>query len=524
MDLKNIDFSQQPKLLINGQEYEFDQQLMLTDHVFNNAGSKLKLRNVYPKNYSVDDLFNKPIQLSDFAFCELYFGSQIFYAGFIKSQSNNSLNSFIVKKIDVEIVSLKELLIHQPMDFAIYKKDVIWVIDQIIERLKSDKIKKGNLAFDTIETIVSYNTKDMSAYDVLRFIEKQTDSYLIIDFKDGQLFINFYSDTSILESENEKIGIPISYDTEENINNFNTLNEIIDIKWNKNNSQNYNAIRVESEKTISNISRRIEISLTIADDDFTFEYPIGKIDFDKVFVYNNDSSKKRQLIIVQNDLAEKGYNYDISYTPFSNTISIHPRIKKQYPNGKIVFYYFPILRQDIDFENNDNQMKLGSNINSSNFKIFRYEKYNDLTNLEELIRQGKSLLNIGSASKATLTVFSKKSIWNLGESVEFIGGDLFKNFTGRYIIKTVELTLILANKSISNTFKYTLADLRSLETELNYFDPQFFRDNPLLNNDTIKIDISKSINVDFNLIVTDFKYECLTEDDPNIPSFDLGGS
>lgn len=519
MSLKNFDFSQTPKLLINGNEYEFDQKINLTDHVFNNAGSKLKIKNVYKKNSSTEDLFEKINYFSDYSFAQLFFGDKIFYSGFIKSQSNNSLVSFMTKKADLEIVSLKELLVHQPMDFAIYQKSPEWVIDQIIDRLNLNLVKKGKLFFDTNENIISYNTKDMSAFDTLKFIENQTNSRMIIENQDGAIIINFYSNVAIQDEENENIGTPIIYDSKENINNFNTINQVVDINWSNNNSNNYNAVRVESEKTISNISRRLEISLAVSDEDFTLEFPVGKIDFKKIYIYNNNL-QIRKLIVVRNDLAEKGYNFDISYAEFSNTINIHPRLKQKYPNGKIVFYYFPLLRQDIDFENNQNQINLASNFNANKFKIFRYEKYNDLTNLNELIRQGKSLLDIGQSPKLQLEIVSKKPIWNLGESVKFLGGQQFPQFSANYVVKSVEINLTLDDKLIDGFFKYLLSDIKNLDSSLNYFDPQFYRDNPLLNNDLVKIEISKSINIDFNLITTDFLIECVAPDE-SIPNWVL---
>ncbi|MFJ1495945.1 hypothetical protein AB0R99_00030 [Erwinia amylovora] len=412
MKILNIDFTQKPRLLINGLEYNFNQRINATDHVFNNAGSSINLADVYPISYTDEEIRTKPFKIPKYSLGELYFGDQLFYFGILKLQNSGSLNINKLKKISVTISSLKEFLIHEPMDFPVLNKYSEYVVDKIIQKLNIPYVVKGNMSFTNNQIIKSYNTKDMSAYDTLRYIERHTNSTLFIVFNSANknIEITFQSNSSVSNGATGNIGVEIPFTTEENIQTFSDLYDLIDFTWEENANQDANTIRVESEKSLSNRPRTIEVDLSLNQTQIVTPFPIGKIDVNNTKYLNPDGTIKRKILITTQEEADAGKPSDLAYTQNSQTITINQRLITQNPNGKLIVSYFPLIRQNIDFEDSNDQQRVANQLKTNKGKLFRYEKYNDVTELEDLISQGQTLLEIGIANKVELKLSSRNPI------------------------------------------------------------------------------------------------------------------
>lgn len=525
MKLINIDFTQNPKLLIDGIEYNFNHKFSATDHIFNNAGSSLSLKDIFPLSYTDNDLMNKPFKIPKYSLVEIYFGSELFYFGILKVQKSGSLNINRLKKIDITIASLKEFLVHEPMDFPIINKNPEFVIDKIIQKLNIPYVGKGKISFTNNQIIKSYNTKDMSAYDTLRYVGRHTNSTLFIDFNNSKkmIEISFQSNSSISNNATGNIGVPITFDTDANAKTFSDLYEIESIEWEENSNKDANTIRVESEKSLSSRSRDIQVDLSTNQTKFTTPFPIGKLNKLGVKYVDSAGNVIRKLSVTSQEQADAGKPSDIAYTQNGNSITINQRLIDKAPNGKVIISYFPLIRQNVDFEDVPDQARISKQLKTPKGKLFRYEKYNDVTELDDLISQGKSLLEIGLASKLELKITTRKPIWDLGQYVEFTGTDYYKEFVGEYVIKDVNVEFIVDSLSglKFGIFKYTLANLKQVETAFNYQDSQVYRDNPIVEIEDISIDtsttVSESVLIESkNLVKTCVVDEKITQFDYNL--------
>ena len=446
MELINIDFNKAPKLLINGVEYEFNQKFNVKEHVFNNAGSTIMFKDVYPKNYTDDDIMNKPFRLERYSLCEVFFGNDLFYSGILKLQNKGSLKPTSLNKINITIASLKEFLVHEPMDFPIINASPESVVDRIIGKLAIPYVVKGVVSFTNRDKIIAYNTKNMSAYDTLRYVERHTNSTLFIKFNSStrNISINFFDKDTIKSSSIGNIGIKIPFDTKQNALTFSDIYGIIDFDWKENANKDVNVVRMESEKTISTRAVSFEVDLSNVQETITSSFPVGLMNTKGIKYIDSTGTIIRNLIVATSKQVQSGKTYDISYTHNSNSIVINKRLFTNASGNKIIISYFPSIRQSIDFESKVDQNRVATNLKTSKGKLFRYEKMNDLTHMKDLIVQGKSLLDIGVSNKMELTIKSERAIWNVGDFVVFDGADIYKDFAGDYVVKDCKADFIVS--------------------------------------------------------------------------------
>lgn len=533
MELINIDFTKTPKLLINGEEYSFSNKFNGSDHLYNNAGSQLNLKNVYPIGYNTDNLFSKPFRPPKYSLCELYFGDKLFYFGVLVNANKGSLKPTKPKNIDINIVSLKELLILSPIDFVISRQKASYVVNKIINKLGISYVKIGKLSFTDDVMINAYNFKDMTAWDSLKYIERQTNSTLSIKFDSTtkSIMVNFYSRDSIKSSSIGDKGVDIPFDTEENAKAFEALYQLEEIEWSENTSKDANVIRVESEKTVSTRSTKLEIDLSLNNKTIILPYPVAKIDTKKTILYEivpiseqypEGKKRIRPLSINTQEKADEGKPTDISYTIGETSLNINGRIFTNYQQARLDIWYFRELRQSIDFEDINDQNRIKSQLKTSNGKKFRYEKYNDMTSLADLGNAGKHLLELGTAEKVELKITSHNPIWSLGQHVNFEVGNVYeeyKEFAGEYIVKEVSIDFTVGNDGLEYAkFIYTLSDIKLTETLLNFYDSQAYRDNPVSDAEDIQITLPYTLADSLQLIVENEVQECK---DFETPQFEL---
>jgi hypothetical protein len=100
--------------------------------------------------------------------------------------------------------------------------------------------------------------------------------------------------------------------------------------------------------------------------------------------------------------------------------------------------------------------------------IARYENRNDTIDNDELYLIGKSYIKYKGTSEITLTVKSRKNLWNIGDVVYFDApiNELDKD----YMVKTKTIQRLPLNNIIFYT--YELTSSFNDEKAINYFDNQ----------------------------------------------------
>ena len=207
-------------LTIKNKSYVCGSKIIIKDHIYNNAGSQCILQNVFPAN---EKDWTKSFDIPAFSYAiltDVATGKVIFW-GYVKKQSVNSLDKNKPKGKRIVLVTAKEFLTTTPMDFIIYDQTPAEVVNKIVldKMSGTGKFNVGNLSFDSPdEKMEPYNTRNMSAYDVLRYIEKQTHSMLIIsnDLQNKVLNVNFYTYKDFKDKEDNKWHLDLLNEQEKN--------------------------------------------------------------------------------------------------------------------------------------------------------------------------------------------------------------------------------------------------------------------------------------------------------------------
>lgn len=513
MRIRHINFDGSLKLTIDKKEYNFDsKKIMMSDHVFNNVGSKLEIFKVFPKNYSHDDLMTKIFKLEKYSVVILKISGFICFKGFLKSQFNATFNPFKPKYLDIIAVSQKEFLTHKPMNFPIINKTYREIIELLIENLGYDFFYFYHLNFKNHNKRVAfYDTKNKNAYDILRFIEKHSGSVLIIKLNyQGKLSIEFHTIKSF--KTNNRSTPNIYFDTLQNQKNFWEMNKILDFKWSANNQKDANFVIVDSEKVVSTLSRKIQIYLKTSPENVDLGFPIGKIDALLTKILKDDKNSERRVSIFSTKSKKPG---DIIFTVGSNSIILNPTILGKDRILEIV--YFPIIRTSIAHQDLSNQAEIAK-ISGTDGKLFRYEKHNDLSNSKDLFEIGQKYLRDGIEKKDVLTISSSKPIWDIGDYVLFFGGketnteNLYANFIVREA--TIELSGVYQYKNlVHKIFTYKLVESFDLENAWNYYDSLSYRDNPIFPDKDYSAEISKNYNAELYIIFQKWKVDCKAKED-----------
>lgn len=518
MKLK-IDYKQPPRLVINGQDYHCDIYFKGSDHVYNNSGSTITLKNVFP--VKKDSLGNwEKIQSSDlfevnrienWSLGQIFFGDKLWYFGIVKLQQSNSMSPFELKTNNITLVSAKEFLTRSFMDFLIFSKKPEDVVDMIIEKLQNKYVTKGIMTFTKETTIKAYNTKSMNAYDVLKLIERLTQSILVIKDSDTGISINFFSRESIKNPVYNNVGTEIIYLNDSFQKVFWQIGKVFDMKYELSSQKDHNISRVESERVVSNIDKTTEIDLDIVSTNHPLGFPIASANKTETKLLKSDGTEIRKLIIETREKAEQTDYYDIAYNPGDEQLLLNTRLFNNPQGSKIVFKYKYVQRQSFDFIDSISQQKVKT-LTGTNGELIRQEKYNDHSSIDNLIDTGEHLRQIGAEEKWTLTISMLNPLWELGNNVTFDGGNSdYKFLSGDYIVREVDFEIIVNDEAALITkFTYTLIKGIDLENEWNFYDNQAYRDNNIIDDEFLIISqtsqISQSIwlcSKTLNISVTD---------------------
>lgn len=501
-NFKNFNFKQQPRLVINGTEYDFETIISGEFHIFNK--SQMKFSKVWYKD-GRDRMLNS-IKFPSFSIVELYYGNDLAFFGVKKKQEGIDLNPFKPKHVDITVIDFKEWLTHKPMDFVINKKKPEWVVNEIVKKLAEKRIKVGQLQFTINNDIRAYNTKDKTAYDVLRMIERKTQSILqILPNSQGEMEINFFTRDS---ARVNKSGVQLDLQDPAKMIAFYQLYQVTKFQAKEDVVKYANQIRVESEKALYETPTNVEIDLTTSSETYSLNLPIGTFDKGSAELINADGTKARNLIVITKDEASKGKSYDISYSVNDKTVNINSKLIGQ--TQRIKFSFYGIGRISYQFDDIKEQQRIAS-ISDTNGILHKYEKHNDETTPSDMIALGKGYLEKNNTPRLILEIASKLPIWDLGEHT------ILKNYVtptidGEYIVFKMKLRQILNNDGeILTTYEYELLNTLDFEERINKEDPQRYRDNPIFDAKDISYTTRQDIQEELFLIFENFSCQVLDE-------------
>lgn len=498
MNVKNFNFKQKPKLLINKVEYDFENTLSGEFHIYNK--SVMNFKKVWYKDDR--DRLKNSIKFPSFSIVELYFGTDLAFFGVKRQQSGIDLNPFRPKHVDITAIDFKEWLTHKPMDFIIYRKSPQWAVEQIVKKLNEKRIVVGQLKFTLNNNIEAYNTKDKTAYDVLRMIERKTQSILqILPNANGEMEINFYSKDSARINKN---GVELDLSTKVEALAFYNKYKITKFQAKEDSIKYANQVRVESEKAQFDITTSVEIDLSTTNGQYTLTKPIG------IFVKNTakwidaNGQMIRKLIVVTDEEVSKGKSYDISYSRYSKTITINDKFVNNGTQGKFTFEFYAIGRISYQFDNIPEQQRIAV-ISDTEGIVHQYEKHNDETTPSDMIALGKGYLAKNNEPKLQLEISSLKPIWDLGEHT-VLHNYVTPDIDGEFIVSKLNLEQILDSEGeVITKFHYELINTLNFDEDINDDDPLKYRDNPIFNADELEFASRTDIQEDVFVIVENFK-------------------
>ncbi|WP_051604571.1 hypothetical protein [Mycoplasmopsis californica] len=115
-------------------------------------------------------------------------------------------------------------------------------------------------------------------------------------------------------------------------------------------------------------------------------------------------------------------------------------------------------------------------LNTFNGDVFKFEKFNDLSDYDDLFNKTNNNLKINSQPRKELRVITTRPFLELGDTLDLNFND-FK-FDGRYICYGFNAKYFANTHGLHIT--YLLRNSFNSDTLLNIYDNQTYRTNPLL--------------------------------------------
>ena len=473
MRVKDVDFKQPIRLLINGVEYDFSNRLFGSQKALNKGS--IVYEDVIPKNLSSNEAVRSFTIFPKFARVEHYYGNDLFFLGFIREQTGTA-NPFQPKYVRITVLDGKDWLTQSELIGKVYIDEPYEaVVDSVIEKINLPFIKKGKMQFSDDGLIEAWDSDEIDAYAVLRFIERQSNTLLQILLEADKTYsINFFDKSQIANPDGNK-GNDLIIDTPEKLKAFHDQYVINDITWKKSGAKDCNIVRVSSERVVSSIAIHQKIELSIANEGYALPEKIGRFDEDNSVLTDSSGKKIRSLRIIPQDDVSKGRNYDIAFEEDVANIEINESLLKT--TDILDFKYYPIRRGTVQFDNNADQLQIAAYTGGTGRKA-RYEKHNDAGVSEHLIKYARNYLKIGLEDKLQLMVELTKAPWNTGEHVAVKMPQ--KDLDGIYYVKEIKLDAFNHEAGqIIGRYEYTLTKTSDFEEHLNFYDDQSYRQKPV---------------------------------------------
>ncbi len=504
MRATKVNFQDEFRLVINGEEYCSDASLYFKEHAFNNGDSSFRLTKVYKKG--ITDVINiAPWKLPKKSKVDIYYGNILFETGILQSQSKTSFTPFLPKFKTIEVKSYKEFLNHTFQDYLIFNETYEQVVDKAIQKLNTPKIQVGTLAFNNNGTIAKYSTKDKSAYDILKIVEQESNSILHMNTDaNGTLLINFHSLETIVDTNNGNVGVPMELETQEQFLDFVNEYMIIDFDYQDDNSKASNNNRVRSQKTIGSRPIQVEINLLTTQKDIPTLENIASIEAALLIDPSQPELPPQKIITTTSEKYSSGKRADIIYSEGQSTLEIVN--ESLIGTNKIIdLFYLPQVIQTIEFNDTKDQSIIAQRTQTNGI-ISRIETRNDYSDTSDLLSVGKRLSSEGVRDNATLKIKSKEPIWEVGQATIFNYLDM-EEFKGTYVVKSLIFSTNKNSGDISKNFEYELIQSQDLSTPTNYFDSQQYRKDPVFDEDAI-VDTITQYNQRVTLLANNEELNC----------------
>lgn len=483
-----INFKSNLKLFINNEEYDFDHNVSFEFHPTN--FSSITLNNVIKKTNNVFPLNTSIINYSrEFTIVELRQDDKPVFVGIVNDIGRlnimpNSLKTFSIKIADFR----KWLSLTKPINKIYLNKTPFQIINDLISSLNEPKIAVGDIKFSTSNDFVikAYNTTNKTLYQVLKDVmERQTNSLLYFTTQDGKVLINYKSNDSFKQTSNIVLNI--------NDQEFLEKYKIMNIEFDNETTDYYNYLSYTSDNTISKLFKT-EKDLPMNNQKIVLaNSPIKIVDDIKyTFIKNTSNGGIRVPFILNQKNYQDGQYYDILYSESSNTLEVRT------PNNdeQLTISYYIKQKLTLEAKNNQEISEIAQ-LSNTNGIVFKTEKFNDISNPDDLLAAVKNDLNKYSTPSKILTLNCREMIWDILDSIQVV--NISPDIDGIYIVESYKGNFIPLGDKVFQNITYTIKQSKNMNNVLNKFDNQSYRDNPVYESDLF-IDETQTINETANII------------------------
>ena len=178
-----------------------------------------------------------------------------------------------------------------------------------------------------------------------------------------------------------------------------------------------------------------------------------------------------KLKVITENFKDKGEDYDAFYTQGSNILKLNNAYKK---GDYLRILYNPDLSLKLSIEEDKEIERIKNNTDTTGI-ISRYEKRNDVSQIEDMNRIAESYLKYKGKGDYTITIQTfNKELAHLGYKIQLTTNDNLKFLEDEYYVKTIS-TQCTTNNADNKAYifrTYTLVNNFNFEYATNYFDNQ----------------------------------------------------
>ena len=461
------------RLFINDEEYLFDDKVSFEFHPTN--FSSITFNGVIKK--SIINKLNEVFINREFTFVEIREadGITVLWVGLVNDTGRlsllpNSLKTFSIKVSDFR----KWLSLTKPITTIYINKTPYEILSDLIQKLREPRIQLGSINFDQTSdfTIKAYSTENKTLYQVFKDVmERQTNSVLYFTLNDGVLFINYKSKSQF------NVVNPLVLDLKDQV--FLANFQILDVEYENDTTDYYNYLTYSSDNVISKVFKTETDLLVNEKTVLLWETPIIVVnDLAYTFITDGKTGVKRQPIIINKDEYIKGQFYDFLYSPKQNSLEVNN------PNDvdRLTISYYVKTPLSLEAKNVQEILNI-SKLSKTNGIVFKQEKFNDISNPDDLLSAVQNDLSKYSKPKKLLTVTARQLIWDLLDTVHVINASTL--IDGFYVVKSLSGSVQSLGSDLFYELTYNLQESRNLNTLVNKYDNQSYRDNPVIKDKQI---------------------------------------
>lgn len=484
-----MDFNKTFELYINGEKYDFEDNFSFYFHPTN--FSNITLNNVVKStNNNWPNITNIIDFKNEFTICELRQNNRTFFIGVVNDVGRLSLMPNKPKTFSIQISDFRKWLsLTKPINKIYFDKTPSFIVNDLISSLNEPKIGVGNLSFSTDSnfTIKAYNTTNKTLYQILKdVIGRQTNSTLYFTIENNIFKINYKS----IEDFKTPHQIKIDPTNQDFLVNY----KINDIVFDNETNNYYNYLSYTSDNIISKFLI-FENNLLLNSDKVILLNNVGRIieGQDKTYFYNEKTHDKIIPVIMNSEDAKEGKFCHLVWSENSNIIE-NKFVSNDY---KLKICYQSKISQTLEAKNLEEIRRL-QNISGTSGIVYKSEKFNDISESDDLLAAVKNDLAKFSKPNKILTLTSNAFIYNVLDTVEVV--NISDDVNGIYIVSQIEGKVkSLGNNDVFKEFTYTLKQTTNFDTIENKFDNQSYRELSATTQNTIEDadTISSSVQIIF---------------------------